>query len=328
MPKDYHHLSYDLRCQIYALFNRGLSQNQISKDLEVSQSTISRELSRNSGKRGYRYNQAHNKAMSRKIGKANARKMNTELFLFVESLLLNFQWSPEQISDYLQKSDISISHETIYKHIWNDKRNGGSLFKQLRNRGKKYSKRKGKTSGRGVIPNRVGIEHRPKIVDEKTRVGDFELDTIVGKNHKGAILSIVDRKTKLTRLALLQRSTADKTANAIVQLLDPIKSYTHTLTADNGKEFANHEKVTLRLEASFYFANPYHAWERGLNENTNRLVRQYFPKGTDFTTITHEQVKNVECLLNYRPRKTLNFQSPIKAFYQATNFNLGYALGY
>lgn len=225
-----------------------------------------------------------------------------------------------------KKKGILISHELIYQHIWRDKQKGGSLYKHLRNRGKKYNKRANKSAGRGLIPNRVGIEERPAIVDKKIRVGDFELDTIVGAHHKGAIMSAVDRRTKKTYLGLLDRVTAYETASSIINQLSSIGEHVHTLTSDNGKEFAQHEKIARKLKASFYFANPYHAWERGLNENTNRLVRQYFPKGTDFTKITHEQVKYVEYLLNNRPRKSLNFNTPDEVFYQLTNRGLNYAL--
>jgi transposase, IS30 family len=328
MPKGYKHLTYDIRCQMYALLKRNFSQSQIAKDLNVSQPTISRELKRNKGNRGYRYKQAQKKASIRRTNaKSNAKKMTPDIIMFLKKKLQEYQWSPEQLSGYLKKEHkIFLSHESIYKYIWKDKQQGGTLYKNLRCSGKKYNKRSGKNAGRGLIPNRVGIENRPSIVDQKQRVGDFEMDTIIGAHHRGAIVSLVDRRTKLTRLQLIDRSTADQTSNAIITLLSPIKKHLHTITTDNGKEFAKHQDIACALRVSVYFANPYCAWERGLNENTNRLVRQYFPKKCDFSKLTHEQVQYVEYLLNTRPRKTLNFKSPIEVFLQLTGIKLNYAL--
>jgi len=326
MPEGYHHLSYEQRCQIYVLLRREVPQKGIVHDGGCSQSTISREAKRNRGKRGYRYKQAQTKANFRKKQSKNAKKLNAQIIDQVKIMLCQYQWSPEQISGRFKKKGINISHETIYRHIWQDKQEGGILYKQLRNKGKKYYKRSSKTAGRGLIPNRVGIGNRPKIVDQKKRVGDWELDTIIGAKHKGAIVSIVDRVTKFTRLALIKSATAKYTAKAITCLLNPISEYVHTLTSDNGKEFAQHKDVSKNLQAGFYFARPYHSWERGLNENTNRLVRQYFPKGTDFTTLKQKDVQKVENLLNARPRKTLNFNNQIEEFYRHTGQDLKYAL--
>ena len=328
MPQGYHHLAYDKRCQIYALLNRGFSQIQIADDIQVDQSTISRELNRNKGRRGYRYKQAQEKATERRYrASAQPRKMGPEVTQFIEQALCQKQWSPEQISGYVRRSmNISISPESIYQYILNDKRMNGTLYKHLRRSGKKYNRRKNKTAGRGLIPNRVGIENRPAIVELKERVGDFEMDTIIGSHHRGAIVSVVDRRTKLTKLKLVSRATAEETKNAVVELLSPIKKHVLTMTTDNGKEFAKHMDISKALNATVYFANPYHAWERGLNENTNGLVRQYFPKKTDFSKLTHEEVQNVEYLLNTRPRKNLQYQTPIEVFLQLTGHSLNYAL--
>lgn len=328
MPKSYHHLTYDQRCQISALLKRSISRTQIAKDLEIDRSTLNRELARNKGKRGYRYKQAHSKAARRRIfANSVPSKMTPQIVLFLEQTLREQQWSPEQLSGRMKLTmGVSISHEWIYQHIWEDKHKGGKLYLNLRRSGKKYNRRKNKTAGRGLIPNRVGIENRPSIVDLKERVGDFELDTIVGANHRGAIVSMVDRRTKLTFLYLLSRSTAEKTKNAIVESLSPIQEHVATLTSDNGKEFAQHVELAQKLDAKVYFANPYHAWERGLNENTNGLVRQYFPKGCNFITLVAEQIQRIAYLLNTRPRKTLGYQTPFEVFLQLTGVNLNVAL--
>lgn len=321
MPKGYNHLTYDKRCQIYALLKRNFSQQTIADDLKVHRTTISREINRNKGKRGYRYKQAQEVAANRRCKASSvARKMTPELTAFLDQNLSQKQWSPEQLSGWMaNKLGIAISHESIYQYIWKNKKKGGLLYKNLRCSGKKYNRRGNKSAGRGLIPNRVGIENRPPIVEKKERVGDFEIDTIVGAKHRGAIVSIVDRRTKLTRLHLLSQATADLTSAAVIELLTPIKKHVLTITADNGKEFSKHELISEKLETQVYFARPYHAWERGLNENTNGLVRQYFPKKSDFTKLTHDEVQKVECLLNSRPRKSLKFKTPNEVFLQLTD---------
>lgn len=328
MPEGYTHLAYEQRCQISTLLKRGDSTEEIAKAIGWSHSAIKREIRRNSGKRGYRHKQAQAKADSRRSEASRKKpKMTTEVALYVEKMLCERQWSPEQIAGRMKKDLLaSVSHESIYQFIWKDKRGGGFLYKHLRRKGKKYTKRGAKLAGRGLIPGRVGIEHRPEIVTIKERVGDFEGDTIVGANHRGAIVSLVDRVTKVTRLELIQKAGADETHEAIVRALAPIQIHVLTITTDNGKEFARHADTAKRLDAGFYFANPYHSWERGLNENTNGLVRQYFPKGTDFTKITHSKISEVEYLLNTRPRKSLNFQTPHEIFLQKTGKWLSGAL--
>ncbi|MCK4945024.1 MAG: IS30 family transposase [Alphaproteobacteria bacterium] len=329
MPKAYHHLTRDQRCQIYALYKRGFTQVAIASDLGVSQGTISRELARNNGLRGYRFGQAHRFAVHRcSARKGVARVMTPCLIARVESFLTARQWSPEQICGALFHEDgTKVSHESIYRHIWVDKRAGGKLYLHLRQRGKKRNKRGAATAGRGLIPERIDIDERPAIVDKKSRVGDWELDSIVGAKHKGAITSMVERKTKLTKLVLLKERTSSATKAGIIARLKPLKEHVLTLTSDNGKEFANHGKISEKLDSDFYFCHPYHSWERGLNENTNGLVRQYFPKGTDFAKLTPEDVQRVENLLNNRPRKTLGYHSPNEVFDKLTDASQNYALG-
>jgi IS30 family transposase len=234
----------------------------------------------------------------------------------IETMLREEQLSPEQISGWMETTDgVHVSHECIYQHIYADKGRGGTLYKQLRRTGKKYNKRLGKTSGRGLIPNRIDIDQRPAVVEERSRIGDWEADTIVGAGHKGAILSLVERVSKYTLLHKLDNATSKKTGAAIVAKMRPHQKIVHTITSDNGKEFAGHQRIARRLDTGFYFAKPYHAWERGLNENTNGLVRQYFPKGSSFANVTSEDVERVQNLLNSRPRKTLGFQSPNEVFF-------------
>ncbi len=316
MPEGYHHLTRDQRCQLYTLMKRGDSATVIAGVLGVHRSTIYREIKRNKGERGYRYKQAHEKSIHRRFSaSSHKRKMNTSTVFLIEEKL-NLQWSPVQISGWLEKAvnPQVVSHETIYLHVWNEKREGGKLYKNLRHRGKKYNKRRNGKAGRGCIPDRIDIDKRPSIVEEKTRLGDWELDTIIGTGQSGAIVSMVERTSKLTKLEKVSGKTAQEVEEVLSRRLTPIKEHVHTLTSDNGKEFTNHQSIGEALEAGFYFAKPYHSWERGLNEHTNGLVRQYFPKTKRFDEITDQDVMKVEELLNNRPRKILKFSTPIEVF--------------
>lgn len=316
MPKGYHHLTNFKRYQLYSLKKRGESSDQIAKELNVHRSTVYRELMRNRRGSTYSFEEAHNLALQRRRRASRERqKLSADLTSLIEKKLC-LQWSPEQIAGWLRKNHYShrVCHETIYQYILKDKRSGGRLYANLRRRGKKYNKRSSTNAGRGCIPNRVDIEKRPAIVEEKARLGDWELDTIIGKNHKGAIVSMVDRASKLVKLVKIPRRTALEVSKALLDRLVPIKKFVLTLTSDNGKEFAQHGMISQRLGASFFFATPYHSWERGLNEHTNGLVRQYFPKSTSFEDITQEKLHEVELLLNNRPRKVLDFLSPIEVF--------------
>jgi transposase, IS30 family len=318
MPTGYQHLTYEKRCQICALKQRGDSLAQIARQLQIHKSTVSRELRRNSDQKGYCCKQAEERAQERRrqVNK-RPRKMNPTVIRLIEAKL-NQQWSPEQIAGWLarHKPKHRVSHETIYRYVWADKRRGGSLFKQLRHHGKKYNKRGAGKAGRGCIPNRVGIEERPIIVEDKSRVGDWEIDTIIGRKGQGAIVSMVDRASKLTKLIKVPSRHAKIVAAAVVKKLGTrkLKGAVLTITSDNGKEFSYHEQIRRALGAMFFFANPYHSWERGLTEHTNGLVRQYCPKGESLDDVPQEELDRVESLLNNRPRKVLKYATPIEVF--------------
>lgn len=312
MTKRYNQLAYEQRCQIYVLNKSGMSQREIASAIEVSQSTISRELARNRGDRGYRFQQAHTKAVERRKKAVNRPKMTPEMISTVESKI-RLEWSPEQIAGWLLEDQGQlISHESIYLHIWADKRDGGSLYTHSRRQGKKYDKRRHGKSTRGQIRNRVSIDQRPPIVEERSRVGDWEIDTVIGKGHSGALVTIVERATKFTVSAQVNSKSAADVTRATIALLRPYEGAVYTITADNGKEFAYHDQISKALDADVYFANPYSSWERGLNENTNGLLRQYFPKDTNLRLVTQKQVKHATDRLNTRPRKTLGFKTPGK----------------
>ena len=319
MKSTYQQLTYEQRCQISALKKTGFSQKQIAEAIGVHQSTISRELKRNTGCRGYRHKQAQQLSLARRQATYSALKMTVAMTALIESKL-RLEWSPEQISGWLRtEKQLSISHETIYLHIWADKKAGGTLYQHLRRQGKKYDKRRNGKSTRGHIKNRRCIDDRPDIVDKKSRVGDWEIDTVIGKGHSGALVTIVERVTLKTLSVRINSKKASDVTRATIKLLKPYKDLVHSITADNGKEFSGHEKIAKALEADVFFAHPYSSWERGLNENTNGLLRQYFPKDTDFRKILSIDVTKAVQRLNTRPRKTLGFKTPnqIMAQYMA-----------
>jgi IS30 family transposase len=311
----YRQLTHRERYQIAALRKARHNQNEIAVLVGVHKSTISRELRRNRGGRGYQAGQADIFARRHKEQRARTPRLSEETWQLVEDKLRQ-EWSPQQISGWLSRHTLwRISHEWIYRCIWADKRRGGTLHRHLRWR-KKYRKRYGGRDLRGRIAHRISIEQRPPVVEERSRIGDWELDTIVGvRGGSGAALvSLCERKSRLTLLAKVEKATAQAVSDAIVKLLRPLQKQVFTLTSDNGREFSGHRQIARKLQADFYFAHPYCSWERGLNENTNGLVRQYFPKGSDLKEATPEKVQEVVDRLNHRPRRCLNFATPQEDF--------------
>ncbi len=291
----------------------------------VHKSTISRELAHNTGLRGYRAKQAHCLAIQRRQNKARP-SITDQDWLRIEALLCQ-EWSPEEIGERLRlEGHRPVSHEWIYQHVYADKRNGGDLHTFLRCQ-KQRKKRYGSNDRRGKITNRIGIEQRPAIVDQKGRIGDWEGDTIIGKGHKGAIVSLVERKSIYTLLGKVERKKSDLVADMEIRLLLPFRDRVHTITNDNGLEFAGHQKVAAKLKADIFFAHPYASWERGLNENTNGLVRQYIPKNRTFATGTDAEIDFIMHRLNHRPRKTLGYRTPHEVFFNTQTQLTGVALG-
>ena len=310
----YSQLTEGERYQIYALLKEGLTQKAIAKNLKRSSSTISRELNRNRGRRGYRPKQANNMALERRKTAEKKIKLTAEVQDWIRQLIRQ-DLSPEQVVDYLAvQRGLRLHHETVYQFIYRDKAEGGDLHRHLRIANKPYRKRYGKHDRRGQILNRTSIDERPEVVDQKTRIGDWEGDTVIGKNHKGVLLTLVERKTLYTIIVPLKSKSADGLTQAAIAALKPMKDQVHTLTFDNGKEFAGHETIAKALDAQVYFAHPYASWERGINENTNGLVRQYFPKGMDLSDVRFEQAQQVMDRLNNRPRKTRGGKTPNELF--------------
>ena len=302
----YSQLTYEQRYLIYEFLKIGYKQTEIAEVIGVHKSTISRELRRNKGKRGYRYKQAQRMAEGRK---EKAKKRITPGDWLIIERYLRKEFSPEQTSHWvLNYYGIQVSPEWIYRHIWEDKQHGGQLYQHLR-RKKKYRKRGEIGDNRGKIPHQRCIEERPALVERRERIGDWEADTIIGKGMKGAIVTLVDRKSRFLRMGLVEQRTKEAVKEGVIKLLQgyPV----NTITCDNGKEFAAHEEIAQALEADIYFAHPYASWERGTNENTNGLIRQYFPKDKDFRTLTDADISFAEYRLNTRPRKCLSFSLPM-----------------
>jgi IS30 family transposase len=315
-------ITYEQRYAISILLKQGNSQKSIAEAIGKHPSVISRELRRNCDLRGgnYDFDLAERKCRQRHHTKFKHIKMTPMMIVYINDKLSQ-KLSPEQIVGLSKINGIEcVSHERIYQHVWLDKKRRGNLHKDLRSKGKPYSKRGSKKTKRSRIPNRIDIDERPKFIEERKRFGDLEIDTIVGKDHKSSILTINDRMTGLLRIGKLANQSSLCAAEKAIELLSDWKPLLKTITADNGMEFTHHQLIAKELLIDFYFAKPYHSWERGSNENLNGLIRQYIPKKTDFNTITDEFVTFVENELNNRPRKRFEFLSPIEVFNQKVAF--------
>lgn len=311
----YTHLTQDERYQIHALKRQGIDLARIAAELQRNRSTISRELKRNAGTAGYKPAQAHACARTRQCDRRNARQFSTQEWAHVHTYL-RLHLSPQQCSGRLRlEQAITISHECIYKHAYQNKTEGGDLVSYLRCQ---KIRRKRYASGqerRGTLKNRISIEQRPAVVDKRSRIGDWEGDTVIGKGHQGVLVTLVERKSRYTLAARLNSRHSAGVTHAIIELLRPHKTQCKTLTFDNGKEFAEHEFIAQCLQAKVYFAHPYCSWERGLNENHNGLLRQFFPKKTNLLKVTQHQVNDAVYCLNHRPRKCLGYRTPHEVFY-------------
>ncbi len=326
--KNYCHLTLEQRYKIDALQRAGHTQSFITAQLQVSKSTISRELRRNRTKTGcYNARAAHENAQVQKERFSHNRKFIPAMERFIRDKLTGEQWSPEQIAGYCKQNDIPmVSHERIYQFIYQDKAEGGGLHKHLRVASNKYRKRYGSGKNkRSIIKDRVSIDQRPECINNKERVGDWEIDTIVGKGNKGAIVTIAERATAFVLIARLNGKNALDLAKAVVRLMAPFKNLVLSITSDNGTEFAMHKYIAEKLETEFYFAHPYSSWERGLNEYTNKLIRQYIPKKTDFSIVNDHHIRDIIMKLNSRPRKKLNFKSPGTIFLNSFNSEVALA---
>lgn len=315
------HLTIEQRYKIEAFKNAGKSISEISEYVGKDKSVVSREIRRNSdGRSGvYKANLAERKCKERHKVKLKKCTFNANVEVNV-LYYLSKDYSPEQaFGRAIIDGKEMVSVESIYQYIWHDKRKGGVLYKYLRTKGKKYKKRGSLRDNRGLITGRVDIDKRPSVVEAKERIGDMEIDLVIGQNHKGALLTINDRATGYLFMTKIESKEASTVELNTIALLQDWSGLIKTITSDNGKEFANHKQIADHLEIDYYFAKPYHSWERGANENLNGLVRQYFPKKTSFAGITNVEVENVVNILNNRPRKRFGYKTPSEIFAQKLN---------
>ena len=305
-------LTSEDRCKIETLFNAGLKAVQIAKQMGRHKSTITRELDRNSVDGVYKHKDAL--ALSQKRRSCGGRtKLTADNWTYVR-VLLYMKWSPEQISGWLKTNPgigFYVSDEWIYDYVRKNRAEGGDLYAQLRRGGRLYNNSKHRPY-RGKIKDRVSIEKRPEIVDKRIRIGDWEVDSVIGKLNKSSLVTLVERMSRYTVIMRVNSKESQIVAQAIITRAKELRLPLHTITGDNGTEFANHKKIANELGIDFYFTHPYSSWEKGTNENTNGLIRQYFPKGTDFNAISDDAIKLVENELNNRPRKCLNYKRPIE----------------
>ena len=309
----YKHLSRIERYQIHSLLKANQTISEIARLLGRHRSTISRELDRGRGKRGYRAEQACSKASERAQRSRNASRVDPTIWSDV-TLFLGLQWSPEQIA-----AKVQVSHESVYLHVYANKAAGGDLHTHLRSQKPRRKRHLCGRDRRGQIPNRRPISERPSHIEGRKQVGHWEGDTVIGAAHKQAIVTLVERRSGFALLAKVSNKTADLVGRAIEAKLMPLNSRVKTLTVDNGKEFADHQAIDQALGIQTYFADPYCSWQRGSNENFNGLLHQYIPKKRRMETVTEEELTMIENRLNHRPRKRLGFKTPHEVFHASLN---------
>jgi IS30 family transposase len=311
----YRQLSPEERYMLAALRRQGLNQSAIARSLGRHRSTVCRELGRNSTRADGRYRAFT--AQERTNGRRSRSRRNSRFsaadFALIDGLLCR-QWSPEQVAGHLAGSGLlSVSHETIYRHVWRDKREGGTLYTHLRGARKRRRKRYGSYDSRGRLAGKRMISERPAEVETRGRVGDWEADTVMGAGSRDCVATLVERKTGLVLIGKLKDRTADSLSQRLTRLIRGA-GRVETVTADNGTEFHGYERIERRTGVVFYFARPYRSWERGSNENANGLVRQYLPKGASMAGLTQHQCNAIARKLNTRPRKRLGFRTPLECF--------------
>jgi transposase, IS30 family len=314
----YSHLSASERFELYQYrIAKNLTMEEIAIKMKRSKSTIARELKRNSSAGNlYLPDTAQLKMQTRRQhSKQRFMSINPSTIEQVKQRLEQYH-SPAQLSGRMKYEGIGqISHETIYQMIY-DNHQGLGNYQQYLRQSQKYRRRKGVNRKRGVIPGRVGIEHRPAIADLKREIGHWESDTVIGVNHTGILVTHVDKASKFLLAGLAKNKTVQQINQVTMRLFEHIGiAFRKTMTFDNGKEFSGHQKLSETLGVSCFFANPYHSWERGLNEHTNGLLRQFFPKGTNFKIVRPEILQKVVDSINRRPRKSLDYRTPYEVFY-------------
>lgn len=313
----YKQLSREQRYAIYLGLQEGKSYTAIAQQIKCSISAVSREVKRNTNRHGhYIFKEAVELTMVRRERSAFNRRLPQHVLKEALRLLVDEDWSPKQISGYLKLKGIAISHERIYQAIRADET--GVYRKHCRHKLKyrRHSGQKRKTAGKSLIPNRISIHDRPAEADGK-RFGDWEMDLVVGKGQKSAVLTLIERSTNMFFQTKVPSKQPKVVAAAAYRLLLPYKKYVKTITTDNGSEFMEHQWLAKRLDTVVYFADPYCSGQKGAVENANKLLRQYFPKGTDFRVVDQAELDKVQAKINRRPREKINFDSPFRVFFKS-----------
>jgi transposase, IS30 family len=312
----YRQLSPAERYMLAALRRQGYNKSQIARALGRHRSTVCREVRRNSTRADGRYRAftAQERTNGRRSRSRRNLRFTAQDFALIDELLRR-QWSPEQVAGHLGRTgQLAISHETIYRHVWRDKKEGGALYTHLRGARKRRRKRYGAYDSRGRLAGKRIISERPAEVEARERVGHWEADTVAGAGSKDCVVTLVERKTGLLLIGKLADRTADSLSRRAISLVRGHGASFETVTADNGTEFHDYKRIEARTGVVFYFARPYHSWERGSNENANGLLRQYLPKGVSMAGLSQQQCNAIARKLNTRPRKRLGFRTPLECF--------------
>jgi IS30 family transposase len=312
----YRQLSPAERYMLAALRRQGLNHAEIARTLGRHRSTVGREIRRNSTRADghYRAFTAQERTNGRRSRSRRNSRFGAEDFALIGELLCR-QWSPEQVAGHLRRTGrLAISHETIYRHVWRDKRAGGTLYTHLRGARKRRRKRYGAYDSRGRLAGKRLISERPAEVETRSRIGHWEADTVAGSGSKDCVFTLVERKSGLVLVGKLADRTAGALSRRAVSLMRQRDARFETVTADNGTEFHDYQRIERLTGAAFYFARPYHSWERGSNENANGLIRQYLPKGQSMAGLSQQQCNAIARKLNTRPRKRLGFRTPLECF--------------
>jgi transposase, IS30 family len=315
----YRQLTSEERYMLAALRKQGFNRSQIARSLGRHRSTVCREVSRNSTRADGRYRAftAQERTNGRRSRSRRNQRFSARDLAQVEELLCR-QWSPEQVAGHLARlGHLLISHETIYRHVWRDKRAGGLLYTHLRGARKRRRKRYAAYDSRGKLAGKRPISERPAAVETRSQLGHWEIDTVLGTGSKDCIVSIVERKSGLLLIGKLKDRTTASLNRRVIGIIKRHKGAFETITSDNGTEFHHYPCIEARTQATFYFARPYHSWERGSNENANGLIRQYLPKGTSMAGLSQQQCNAIASKLNMRPRKRLGFKTPLECYYEA-----------
>jgi IS30 family transposase len=316
----YHQLTPGERYMLAALRKQGLNQAEMARALGRHRSTVCREFRRNCSRWDghYRPSKAQERTSGRRSRSRRNLRFTRQEFALVEGLLCR-QWSPEQVAGYLRRAGrLSISHETIYRHVWRDKREGGLLYTHLRGARKRRRKRYGAYDSRGRLAGKRLITERPAEVEARAQVGHWEADTVAGSGSKDCVVTLVERKTGIVLIGKLRDRTAESVSRRVIGLIRGQAGRFRTVTADNGTEFHDYSRVERLTGAAFYFAHPYHSWERGSNENANGLIRQYLPKGKSMAGLSQRQCNSIARKLNTRPRKRLGFKTPLECYRESS----------